>query len=110
MKRISLLFLALNLLAVGSGKLRAQSGVAGVEYFQPGYAYRHMLNPAFVPQWGYVGIPVLGLFNMDVRSNLGLADFLYPLENGKLGTFMHPEVSSEEFLSNIKKRNKIGIL
>lgn len=109
MKRVSLLFLALNLLVVGSGKLSAQSGVAGVEYFQPGYAYRHMLNPAFVPQWGYVGIPVLGLLNMDVRSNLGLADFLYPLENGKLGTFMHPEVSSEEFLSNIKKRNKIGI-
>ena len=109
MKKLVVCFVVLSGLLTGSFSLKAQSGIAGVEYFQPGYAYRHMMNPAFVPQWGYVGVPVLGLLNVNVRSNLGLADFLYPLENGKLGTFLHPEVSSEEFLSNIQKKNKIEV-
>ena len=109
MKKLVFCFVVLSGLLTGSFSLKAQSGIAGVEYFQPGYAYRHMMNPAFVPQWGYVGVPVLGLLNVNVRSNLGLADFLYPLENGKLGTFLHPEVSSEEFLSNIQKKNKIEV-
>ena len=90
--------------------VRAQPSVAGVKYFQPGYAYRHMANPAFVPQWGYVGIPVAGLLNLNLNSNVGLADFLYPVGRGSdLGTFLHPDVSSEEFLSGIKKNNHLGI-
>lgn len=108
MKKIAIASLALGLLLSGKSVLTAQLPVAGVEYFQPGYAYRNLLNPAFVPQWGYVGVPVAGLINLNVGSNLGIADLLYPLENGELATFMHPEVSSEEFLSHIKKRNKIG--
>lgn len=82
---------------------------AGVEYFQPGYAYRHRFNPAFVPQWGYMGMPGIGNLNVSMASTMGLSDFLYPLENGKLGTFMHPEVSADAFLKNIRKKNNLSV-
>lgn len=89
--------------------MQAQMPAAGSQYFQPGYAYRHLFNPAFVPQTGYVGIPVLGDLNLTAASNLGLADFLYPLADGSLGTFMHPEVPAETFLKNIKKNNSLNV-
>lgn len=91
------------------GRVQAQMSAAGSEYFQPGYAYRHVFNPAFVPQTGYVAIPVLGTLNLTVVSNLGLADFLYPLPSGELGNFLHPDVSAEEFLENIRKDNYLNL-
>ena len=81
--------------------VRSQSPVSGVEYFQPGYSYRHLLNPAFVPLCGYVGIPVLGNLNASVGSNMGLSTLLYPLSDGSLGTFMHPEVDADAFMKKI---------
>ena len=87
----------------------AQVPVSGVGYFQPGYAYRHMLNPAFVPMYGYVGIPVAGNADFRLGSNMGLADFLYPMPDGSLGTFMHPEVDADAFLKRMHRRNYIGM-
>ncbi len=94
---------------VGLGCLYPQTSFSGVQYFQPGYAYRHTLNPAFVPQWGYVSFPALGDINMGLTSNLGIADFLYPLKNGSVGTFLHPEVTPERFLKNIKRTNYLNL-
>lgn len=96
-------------MAVGVGYLHAQISFAGVQYFQPGYAYRHALNPAFVPQWGYVGFPVVGSINVGLTSNLGIADFVYTLADGEKVSFMHPDVSPERFLDNIKKDNYLNM-
>ncbi len=100
--------LTASIFCMGFGCLYPQT-FSGVQYFQPGYAYRHTLNPAFVPQWGYVGFPALGSINAGLSSNLGIADFLYPLDNGRVGTFLHPEVTPERFLKNIKKTNYLNI-
>ena len=89
--------------------VRSQSPVSGIEYFQPGYSYRHLLNPAFIPLCGYVGIPVLGNLNASVGSNMGLSTLLYPLSDGSLGTFMHPEVDADAFMKKIHRRNYAGM-
>lgn len=82
----------------------AQS-VALTEYFQTGYSMRHKLNPALLPQYGYVNIPALGAVSVNIGSNLGLANFLFPLSNGDLATFMHPDISDDQFLSKLKDVN-----
>lgn len=101
--------LTASVFLAGLGCLYPQTSFSGVQYFQPGYAYRHTLNPAFVPQWGYVSFPALGDINAGFTSNLGVADFLYPLKDGTVGTFLHPEVTPERFLKNIKRTNYINI-
>lgn len=85
-------------------------------YFLDGMLNRHELNPAIQNRTGYIGIPVLGNFNVGIHSNMGAADFLYPMANGQLTTFMSSAVSSADFLDNIKRRNtmqadiEIGLL
>lgn len=78
-------------------------------YFLDGSTYRHRLNPAFVNESNYMNFPFIGLgsLNIGLSSNLGMGTLLYPLESGKLGTFMHPSVSPEEFLSKINPNNRI---
>lgn len=103
------LFVMLVLGTMAWASVRSQSPVSGIEYFQPGYSYRHLLNPAFVPLCGYVGIPVLGNLNASVGSNMGLSTLLYPLSDGSLGTFMHPEVDADAFMKKIHRRNYAGM-
>ena len=82
-------------------------GPALSEYFLPGYNQRHWLNPALMPQFGYFNFPALGMIGVDVQSNLGLNSVFYPLDNGKLGTFLHPDVSADEALSGFHKNNYV---
>ncbi len=79
------------------------------QYFQPSYSQRHNLNPAFSPYRGYVAIPGLGKIDVMLRSNLGLSNFLFPLDNGELGTFMHPEVSYDQFLNTLSPNNYMNM-
>ena len=67
-------------------------------YFLEGYTYRHQMNPAFASERNYVGMPVLGNFNIGLQSNIGVSNFLYKLPNGDLTTFLNGSVSSSEFL------------
>ena len=82
-------------------------GPALSEYFLPGYNQRHWLNPALMPQFGYFNFPAWGMIGVDVQSNLGLNSVFYPLDNGKLGTFLHPDVSADEALSGFHKNNYV---
>ncbi|MBD5390222.1 hypothetical protein HDR64_03835 [bacterium] len=82
-------------------------GPALSEYFLPGYNQRHWLNPALMPQFGYFNFPALGMIGVDVQSNLGLNSVFYPLDNGKLGTFLHPDISADEALSGFHKNNYV---
>ena len=82
-------------------------GPALSEYFLPGYNQRHWLNPALMPQFGYFNFPALGMIGVDVQSNLGLNSVFYPLDNGKLGTFLHPDVSADEALSGFHTNKSV---
>ncbi len=84
-------------------------GPAMTEYFLPGYNQRHWLNPALLPQFGYFNFPGAGMINVGVQGNLGLGSLLYPLENGKLGTFLHPDVPADEALKPFRKNNHLNV-
>lgn len=64
-------------------------------YFAENSTLRHRLNPAFAPLQGYVGMPFLSSIKLDLEGNIGAKHVLYPLDNGKLGTLMHPDVSAD---------------
>lgn len=78
-------------------------------YFTEGYTYRHRMNPAFANERNYVSMPVLGNFNISMQSTVGVSDFIYKKENGDLTTFLNQSVSSDEFLSGLKNRNRINL-
>lgn len=84
-------------------------GPALSEYFLPGYNQRHWLNPALMPQFGYFNFPALGMIGVNVQSNMGLNSLFYPLDNGKLGTFLHPDVPADEALSGFHKNNYVNV-
>ena len=69
-------------------------------YFAENATLRNRLNPAMVPANNYLGLPVVGNLGVAVNSNLGVVNFLFP-SNGQLLTFMHPEVSAQQFLSQL---------
>lgn len=70
-------------------------------YFLDNSTDRTRMNPAFAPGANYLKLPGLGGVEYGVYSNwLGLDKFLYPLYNGQLGTFLHPDVSVAQFEKN----------
>lgn len=78
-------------------------------YFLDGYAQGHEINPAKdYDRNGYVSVPILGMIHTGITGNLGMSSILYPLSSGKLGTFMHPEVSVDEALSKFKSSNDLN--
>lgn len=76
-------------------------------YFLENFTYRHEMNPAFTGD-SYFSFPVLGQLNISTRGNVGLENFLYPMSNGKLGLFMHPDVSSKQFLGELEDDNNLS--
>lgn len=77
-------------------------------YFVDSYLYNHQMNPAFAPGQGYIGIPVLSNLGANINSNIGAENILYPLSNGRVGLFLHPEVTSEKFLAGLSEINFIN--
>ena len=76
-------------------------------YFLEQSPYRNQLNPALMPDRGYVAIPVLGNIAISANSPLSYKTFIYPSDGEKLNTFLSPEVSAEEFEKNIKDSNPL---
>ena len=77
-------------------------------YFLKGNSYRHRLNPALAVDRGYFSIPAVGNTNVSLATNLGVSDFIYP-QGDRLMTFMHPDVSADEFLGNLNKNNNFNL-
>ena len=75
-------------------------------YFMDNMPNRHLLNPAFTPDFNYVSIPALGNLQIGTNANVGIDDFLFP-RNGELVTSLNSSVSSEEFLGRLKSINSI---
>lgn len=105
MRHLKSYFAAILLASTCSVATSAQEALRSA-YFLEGYNYRHELNPAFAPERNYVSFPVLGNLSVGLNSNVGLSTFLYPM-NGQLATFMHPDVSADEFLGKLRNVNHI---
>lgn len=74
-------------------------------YFIDSSVDRNKLNPAFVPRSNYFQLPAIGNLGVGVYTNwLGAETFLYPLDNGKVATFLHPEVSVDDFNQKFPER------
>lgn len=104
MKRLYI-FLAALMLAIPS--ISAQNFRTG--YFLDGYMYKYQLNPAFQGERGFIALPIIGKTSIGLESNMALGSFVYPTEDGSLITALHPDVSAEDFLQNIKKTNPINL-
>lgn len=78
-------------------------------YFTEGSNFRHQLNPAFAPNRGYFSMPILGNMNIGLQSTIGVSNFIYKTENGGLTTFMNSSVNADEFLGDLKDRNRINM-
>ena len=78
-------------------------------YFLDGYLFKHQLNPALESDKSYVSIPALGNINFGTMGNVGLANFIYPMGNDKLTTFMNSSVNANEFLDGLKNVNKMSM-
>lgn len=78
-------------------------------YFLDNSVNSHKFNPAFAPRTNYFQLPVIGNLGFGVYSNLDMGTFLYPLDNGKVGTFLHPEVSLKKFERSLPKRPHLDI-
>ena len=72
-------------------------------YFLDNSVNAHKLNPAFAPRANYFQLPVIGNLGAGAYTNLDMGTFLYPLDTGKLGTFLHPEVSMKKFERSLAK-------
>ncbi len=71
-------------------------------YFMDNSVNRHRMNPAFTPRSNYFQLPMLGTMGFGMVTNLDAQSFLYP-QNGELLTFLHPDVSFEQFEKNFPK-------
>lgn len=81
--------------------------VARIGYFMDNAPHKHLLNPALVPVRGYFSYPGLGSIDFDIRSNMGYTNFIFPglNEGDPLLTFMHEDVTPEQFLSLLSPDN-----
>ncbi len=102
MKKYILLFVLLSFPLISAGQA-LNSG-----YFVDNYTLGHQLNPAFAPRKSYVGFPLLSNININFASSLGASNILYPLDNGKLGLFLHPDVPSSVVMNGLKPNNSLN--
>ncbi len=80
-------------------------------YFLEASPFRHQLNPALMPDRGYVAIPALGNIEFNVNSPLSYKTFIYPAPNvgDKLYTFLDSRVNAKEFEKKIKDANPLMV-
>ena len=105
MKNIKRIFLAVVVMMAAT----SASAQLKTSYFMEGSTYRYDMNPALTPQRGYIKIPALNMFSVNVDNNmLSINRFLYQ-KNGQTVTFLHKDVSEKEFLSKFKKNSHIGV-
>lgn len=105
----NLLGLTVILLAT---QLTVAQPVSRTSYFMDNSTHKHLLNPALTPVRGYFSIPVVGAFDLNLETNLGLTNFLFPANdasNGQLRTFLHETVSADEFLPNLGDNSYINL-
>ena len=86
--------------------------VTRTSYFMDNATHKHLLNPALTPVRGYFSIPALGAFDLGLESNMKFTNFIYPASpnsDGKLLTFLHPDVTAEQFLGGLNENNYFNL-
>ena len=98
----SLIALGVALLCIGASAQDLKTG-----YFLDNYLYGYRLNPAIQTEAAdnFIGV-IFGDTGIGLNSDLGLSNFLFPTDNG-LVTGFNSAVSASEFLSGLKKSNKL---
>jgi len=84
---------------------------ASSAYFLEGFNQRYQLNPAFAPdRYVFAAIPGLSNIQVDFKSSVGLANFLYESKSkpGMLTTFMSPEIDSKTFLDGMPDKTRFN--
>ncbi len=104
MKTISRHILAAALLVL---PVLVQAQDFNTGYFSKSYNLGDRINPAFAPRHSYIGFPALAGINVNLNSSLGISNILYPLESGRLGLFLHPEVPADVAMKSLKRNNKL---
>lgn len=107
MKLYKKIMVAVLTTAATSGMMAQQTSRSA--YFLEGATYRHLLNPAFMGERGYVSMPGLGNLYVGARSTAGVGTFIYKTQDGGLTTFMNESVSTKEFLDKLPNRVKVGV-
>ena len=99
MKTMKRYILSAALMAV-TGTIMAQD--LNSAYFTEDFKFRHDMNPAYGNDQSYVSIPVIGNLNISTMGNFGLESIFFENKWGdkKLTTFMNPNISTSEALSN----------
>lgn len=107
-KRVWIMIWSVFALCGMAGQMGAQTQGSRSAYFLEGATFRHELNPAFMGERGYVTMPALGNLSLGAQSTAGVGDFLFVKPDGDLMTFMHGDVSRDEFLGGLPRRVKFG--
>lgn len=75
-------------------------------YFLDGTSYRQQLNPALMPERGYINIPVIGALNATLTSSsLGMQDVMDIIENSSDGDYF----MSNDFLNRLDNQNNLSV-
>ena len=75
-------------------------------YFMEGTQYRMQMNPALVPDRGFVNLPIVGMLNGEVWSNsLNAADVVDVLKNGDDDDYY----ATDKFFNKLKDVNKANV-
>ncbi len=103
-RKLSNCILGSLIILLAAGTVSAQP-VAKIGYFMDNATHKHLMNPALVPARGYISYPGLGSFDLDLRSNLSVPQFIFPQASGKPLNFLHENVTADEFLSQLSPNN-----
>lgn len=100
-----LIAVALCLTTLGASAQQVRS-----TYFLERTPFRYTMNPALMPDYGFLALPGLGGINFSTQSNFGIKDFLYPstINSNELVTFMSPQVDTKKFLRGLNNKSRIG--
>lgn len=78
-------------------------------YFSEDFTYSYRMNPAFHPQYSFVGLPFIGSSSLNYSGSFLTPDVFYK-RGGERVTFMNADVQSSDFLGRFKKGiNKFSI-
>ena len=91
MKNLRYIAVAL-FLCVFSSQNMAQTALSS--YFLDGTLYNSRLNPAMKAERNYLSL-TLGNISFRTKGNVGISNFLYPVEGDKLATFMSGSVDKK---------------
>ena len=78
-------------------------------YFMEGSYFRTDMNAALAPTRGYIKIPAIGGLGVDFGNNYFSVNNLFFQKDGGLYTFMHSDVSADEFLGNLADKGKLSV-